>query len=55
LINPSTGERVIEKVYSKEEIYNGKYLHEAPDLIVDQAKGVHIPGGVGQRDVFDAP
>ena len=55
LINPSTGEKVIENVYSKEEIYNGKYLHEAPDLIVDQAKGVHIPGGIGQRDVFDSP
>jgi predicted AlkP superfamily phosphohydrolase/phosphomutase len=55
LTNPSTGKRVIENVYSKEEIYNGKYLHEAPDLIVDQAKGVHVPGGVGQRDVFGSP
>jgi len=55
LIKPSTGERVIEHVYSKEEIYNGKYLAEAPDLIVDQAKGVHIPGGIGQRDIFDSP
>jgi predicted AlkP superfamily phosphohydrolase/phosphomutase len=55
LINPATGKKVVENVYSKEEIYSGKYLHEAPDLIVDQAKGVHIPGGIGQRDVFGSP
>ncbi|MFW6104952.1 MAG: alkaline phosphatase family protein [Chloroflexota bacterium] len=55
LLNPSTGERVIEKVYTKEELYQGRYLEEAPDLIIDQAKGVHIPGGIGQDKVFDSP
>lgn len=55
LVSPSTGNRIIEKVYAKEEIYHGKYLNEAPDLIIDQAKGVHIPGGIGQRDIFDFP
>jgi len=55
LVSPSTGDKIVEKVYSKEEIYHGKYLNEAPDLIIDQAKGVHIPGGIGQRGIFDSP
>jgi len=55
LVVPKTGKKVIERVYFKEEIYSGKYLPEAPDLIVDQAKGIHIPGGVGQKQVFDLP
>ena len=55
LTNPATGKKVIENVYSREEIYSGKYLREAPDLIIDQAKRVHIPGGIGQRDVFGSP
>ncbi|MFP4634097.1 MAG: alkaline phosphatase family protein [Candidatus Aenigmatarchaeota archaeon] len=46
------GNEVINKVYEKEEIYSGKYIKEAPDLIIDQAKGVHIPGGLGQDKVF---
>ena len=52
LIDPLTGKKVVEKVYSKEEIYQGDYLAEAPDLIIDQAKGVHIPGGIGQTNIF---
>lgn len=55
LIDPSTGTKIVEKVYTKEELYHGEYLAEAPDLIIDQAKGVHIPGGIGQRSVFDSP
>ena len=43
----------IKHIYKKEEIYKGKYLSEAPDLILDQEKGVHIPGGIGKRGVFD--
>jgi len=52
LVDPQTEEKIIEKVYSKEEVYDGKYLDEAPDLIIDQAKGVHITGGVGNKNVF---
>lgn len=55
LIDPITGDKIIEKVYSKDEIYSGKYLAEAPDLIVDQAKGTHIPGGIGQKSIFESP
>lgn len=55
LVDPSTGSKIVAKVFTKEELYHGKYLTEAPDLVIDQAKGVHIPGGIGQRHVFDSP
>ena len=52
LVDPLTGDKIIERVYTRAEIYHGKYLEEAPHLIVDQAKGVHIIGGIGLRDVW---
>lgn len=55
LVEPSTGAAIVEKVYTGEELYHGRYLAEAPDLVMDQAKGVHIPGGIGQGGVFDSP
>jgi len=55
LVDSSSGNKIIEKVYAKEEIYHGEYLFEAPDLIIDQAKGVHIHGGIVQRGIFDSP
>ncbi len=33
LKDPETGERIIEAVYKKEEVYSGPYLDEAPDII----------------------
>ncbi|MHA1835072.1 MAG: alkaline phosphatase family protein [Candidatus Baldrarchaeia archaeon] len=55
LVSPITGERIVNKVYLKQDIYSGKYLDEAPDLIIDQAKGIHIPGGIGMKEVFSTP
>jgi len=34
LEDPETHERVIDKVYKREELYNGSWIHKAPDLIV---------------------
>jgi len=33
LKDPETGERIIEAVYKKEEVYSGPYLNEAPEII----------------------
>lgn len=30
--DPDTGEEIIDKIYKREEIYNGPYLEEAPDI-----------------------
>lgn len=34
LQNPDTGERIVEKVHRREELYHGPYVNRAPDLIV---------------------
>ncbi len=52
LKHPETGKKIIKKVYRKEEIYHGEYLDVAPDLIMDQEKGIHITGGLGKEGVF---
>lgn len=52
-IRNEKGNKVIREVYEKEEIYSGKYMDEAPDLIIDQMPNVHIPGGIGKENIFD--
>jgi predicted AlkP superfamily phosphohydrolase/phosphomutase len=54
LKNPTTGKRVARRVYTREKVYSGEYLHEAPDIIIDQASGTHIRGGVGSENVFES-
>ena len=46
---------VIRGIYTREEVYSGKYLDDAPDLILDQGKGIHIKGDIGREKVFEAP
>jgi predicted AlkP superfamily phosphohydrolase/phosphomutase len=53
IVNPETGEPIAKEVYFKEEIYSGKYLDEAPDIIIDQKRGVFIAGGVGKKEIFE--
>ncbi len=39
-----TGERIVEEVYRKGEIYNGPYLHKAPDLLIRWREDIPIHG-----------
>ncbi len=34
LVDPKTGERIVERAYRKEELYSGPYTDQAPDLVV---------------------
>jgi predicted AlkP superfamily phosphohydrolase/phosphomutase len=34
LSDPETGERIVERVYRREELYDGPLIHQAPDLII---------------------
>ena len=56
LRHPDTGERLIEKVFRKEDLYHGPYLDEAPDLIIWTKDYEHvIRGDVAQdkqRDII---
>jgi predicted AlkP superfamily phosphohydrolase/phosphomutase len=46
LEHPETGEKLIEKVYRREELYHGPWLEEAPDLVLFPPKFAHqIRGG----------
>lgn len=48
------GRPIAEAVHRGEDVYSGTYLDEAPDLVIEQAPGVHIPGGIGREEVFSA-
>jgi len=54
LRNPATGKRVAARVYTKEEVYSGEYLREAPDVIIEQSPGTHIRGSVGGKSIFES-
>ncbi|HEX7078964.1 MAG TPA: alkaline phosphatase family protein [Candidatus Eisenbacteria bacterium] len=42
LRDPDTNERVVRKVYEREEIFSGPYFKEAPDLVVGFEKGYRV-------------
>jgi predicted AlkP superfamily phosphohydrolase/phosphomutase len=48
-------EGIIRAIFRKEEIYSGSHLGEAPDLILDQGKGIHIKGDIGRKEIFEEP
>ena len=37
--DPETGERVIRKAYRKEEAYHGRYMEDAPDIVLGYSRG----------------
>lgn len=39
-----TGEKIVEKIFRKEELYHGVYLNNAPDLLVRWREDVNISG-----------
>jgi predicted AlkP superfamily phosphohydrolase/phosphomutase len=43
--DPRTGERVVEKVYRREEIYHGPLLEKAPDLILQSRNWEYMAFG----------
>ncbi|QHS17323.1 nucleotide pyrophosphatase [haloarchaeon 3A1-DGR] len=49
------GRPVASDVFPGDEVYDGAYSDEAPDIVINQAKGVHIPGNIGSNEVFSDP
>jgi predicted AlkP superfamily phosphohydrolase/phosphomutase len=37
--DPETNKKVVNKVYKREEIYSGKYITDAPDLLIGYSRG----------------
>jgi predicted AlkP superfamily phosphohydrolase/phosphomutase len=49
------GAPVFDEVLRGKDVYSGPYIDQAPDIVLDQAKGVHIEGKIGDDEVFGAP
>jgi len=49
------GDPIASDVYRGEEVYEGEYATDAPDIVIDQSPGVHIPGNIGRGEVFTDP
>lgn len=54
-ISGPNGNPVANRVLRGESVYDGKYMNEAPDIVVDQRNGVHITGSIGREEVFTDP
>lgn len=52
LKDPQSGDTVIEKIFFKDDIYHGKVLDRAPDMIVQPMRGYDFKGAVGQKNIF---
>jgi len=49
------GQPIATTVYEAADIYEGPYMEEAPDIVIDQAPGVHIQGTAGRDELFTRP
>lgn len=47
------GEKIIDKIYRKEEIYSGPQLEKAPDLVLMAKKGFNLRGNITKDCVFE--
>jgi predicted AlkP superfamily phosphohydrolase/phosphomutase len=45
MTHPDTGERLISKVYTREDLYHGPFVDSAPDLLLEPAGYTHVAFG----------
>lgn len=50
-----TGQPVATKILTKDEVYSGRNMNIAPEILLEQAPGIHIADGIGHQSVFTAP
>ncbi len=51
--DPETGERIVLRVWRREELYHGPFLDQAPDLVIEWAD--YRYWGRGRYDIWSAP
>jgi len=47
------GEKIVKKVYRKEEIYQGKEINRAPDLVLIENSGYRLKGNINRNSLFE--
>lgn len=52
LTNPYNNEKVIDKVFYREDIYKGPYMDRAADIIAHPVDGYDLKGRLDSREVF---
>lgn len=53
LKRPGSGGPVAAKVHGREDIYDGPFLAIAPDIVFEQAEGIHTSGSIGHAEMFE--
>ncbi len=43
LVNPGNGKKVVNKIYKREELYDGPYIEYAPDLLIEWVDSAYMP------------
>jgi len=54
-ITDPDGNLMFDDVLRGEDVYSGPHTEQGPDVVLDQAAGVHIEGKIGHDDVFGSP
>lgn len=49
------GNQLFEAVHRAADIYSGPYLADGPEIVIEQAPGVHINDGLGGGEITTAP
>lgn len=52
LRNPENGEKIIEKVFLRDDIYSGRYIDNSADIIAHPKDGYDLKGALDNRDIF---
>jgi predicted AlkP superfamily phosphohydrolase/phosphomutase len=55
LTDPVSGEKVVARVFFREEIYHGPYLENAADIIAQPVNGYDLKGRLETREIFAVP
>ncbi|MEW6169939.1 MAG: alkaline phosphatase family protein [Candidatus Omnitrophota bacterium] len=51
--DPTSGEKIIDKVLFREEIYSGPYIENAADIIAHPKRGYDLKGRMGNIETFE--
>lgn len=52
-VHPETDEKIMDKVYFREDIYSDSYLSNSADIIAHPKRGYDLKGRVEKHDVFE--